>query len=45
MYVGHLAMRAGVGKTLEWDGPNMKCTNMPELNKYVSREYRKGWEV
>ena len=45
MYVGHLAMRAGVGKKLEWDGPNMKCTNMPELDKYVSREYRKGWEV
>ena len=45
MYVGHLAMRAGVGKKVLWDGLSMKCTNMPELNKYVGREYRKGWEV
>ena len=45
MYVGHLAMRAGVGKKLLWDGPNMKCTNMPELNQYVKREPRKGWEL
>ena len=43
--VGNLAMRAGVGKKVEWDGPNMKCTNMPELNQYVKREYRKGWTL
>jgi len=45
MYVGHIAMRAGAGKKVEWDGPNMKCTNMPELNKYTGREPRKGWEL
>jgi len=45
MYVGHLAMRAGVGRKVEWDGPNMKCTNMPELNRYATREYRKGWQL
>ena len=45
MYVGHLAMRAGIGKKVEWDAPNMKCTNMPDLNQYVGRTYRKGWEV
>ena len=45
MYVGHVAMRAGVGKKLEWDGPNMKCTNMPELNKYIGRDPRKEWEL
>jgi hypothetical protein len=45
MYVGHLAMRAGVAKKVEWDGPTMKCTNLPEVNKYVSREYRKGWTL
>jgi len=43
MYVGHLAMRAGVGRKVLWDGPSMKCTNMPELNRYVGRENRKGW--
>jgi predicted dehydrogenase len=39
----NLAQKAGAGKKIEWDGPNMKCTNMPELNKLIKLEYRKGW--
>ncbi len=31
--------------TLEWDGPGLKFTNMPEANDLVRRTYRKGWEV
>jgi len=23
----------------------MQCTNLPEINRYVRREYRPGWEV
>lgn len=42
---GHLAQFAGVGKKLEWDVDKMECTNYPEINRYVRREYRKGWEV
>jgi hypothetical protein len=42
---GHLAQFAGVGKKIEWDVEQMKCTNMPEINRYVRREYRSGWEV
>lgn len=42
---GHLAQFAGVGKKLEWDVEKMECTNMPQINQYVKREYRKGWEV
>jgi predicted dehydrogenase len=41
--IGIAAFRAG--KKLEWDGPNMKATNCPEADKYIKREYRKGWEV
>ena len=33
------------GQKLEWDGPNLKFTNKPDANKYVSKEYRKGWEI
>ncbi len=42
---GHLAQRAGVGVKVEWDVQNMTCTNLPELNQYVGRTYREGWEV
>jgi len=42
---GHLAMHAGIGKKLVWDVKRMKCTNHPEVNRFVKREFRKGWEV
>jgi predicted dehydrogenase len=31
--------------TLEWDGPNLKFTNVAEANQWLRRTYRKGWEV
>jgi predicted dehydrogenase len=45
LLVGNLAQLAGQGKKVEWDGANMRCTNLPELNQYVRREYRKGWSL
>jgi predicted dehydrogenase len=42
---GHLAQFAGVGKKVEWDVEKMQCTNLPEVNQHVRREYRQGWEV
>lgn len=32
-------------KKLLWDGDAMKITNYDDANKYVTRKYRKGWEV
>lgn len=43
--LGNLAQRAGEGNKVEWDGPNMKVTNIPELNAWVKRPFRKGWEI
>ena len=40
--LGNLAMRAP-RRRLEWDPENMRVKNIPELNQYVHREYRKGW--
>lgn len=31
--------------TLEWDSANLKVINLSEANRFVQREYRKGWEV
>ena len=41
--LGNLTLR--VGQSIDWDGPAMKVTNVPEANQYVRKEYRKGWEV
>jgi hypothetical protein len=42
---GVLASRAGMGKKLEWDIEKLMCTNEKEVNQWVKRAYRKGWEV
>jgi hypothetical protein len=41
--LGNLAQHAGVGNKVEWDGPGMKVKNLPDLNKWLKRPYRKGW--
>lgn len=41
--LGNLAIRAG--RKIYWNGPEMKCTNYPEVNQYVRREYREGWTL
>ena len=43
--LGNVAIRAGKGKKLEWDGPNMKVTNWSDAERLVKGEYRKGWEL
>ena len=43
--LGNLAQHVGEGKKVEWDGPNMKVTNITELNQWVKRPYRKGWQT
>jgi len=42
--MGNLAI-LNPGKTLEWDGENMRVTNLPEANEYVHRQYREGWTL
>ena len=41
--LGNLAVRTG--RHIEWDVAKMKVTNDREAQKYVRREYRKGWEL
>ena len=42
--LGNVAIRSG-GQKLEWDGPNLRVTNVPEANRFLRREYRKGWSL
>jgi hypothetical protein len=41
MLLGVVALRAG--KKIVYDGANMRITNVPEANQYLSRQYRQGW--
>lgn len=41
--LGAVSLRTG--RRILFDAENMKITNIPEANKYLSREYRKGWEL
>ena len=41
--LGNVAFR--VGQKLTWDAENLKATNCPEAEKYIRKEYRKGWEI
>jgi Oxidoreductase family, NAD-binding Rossmann fold/Oxidoreductase family, C-terminal alpha/beta domain len=43
--LGAVALRVGVGRKLEWDGPNMRATNTREADQFVKAESRKGWEA
>jgi predicted dehydrogenase len=41
-HLGNVAFR--VGKKIEWDPAKLECPNAPEAQKFIKREYRKGWD-
>jgi predicted dehydrogenase len=41
--LGAVALRAG--KKVDYDTRSMRITNLGDANKYLTREYRKGWEL
>jgi hypothetical protein len=41
--LGAVALRAR--KRVEYDSAGMKITNVPEANKFLTRDYRPGWEL
>ncbi len=43
MILGNLALKAG-GR-IEWDAAKQVVTNLPAANKFVKREYRKGYSI
>jgi hypothetical protein len=43
--LANLAMFAGVGNPVAWDGPNMKVTNHTALNRWVKQRPRRGWRA
>jgi predicted dehydrogenase len=41
--LGNAAKR--VDARIEWEGPNMKVTNLPEANQHIRTTYREGWSL
>ena len=42
--LGNIASRFK-GETLNWDAEKLRVTNLKAANKFVSRKYRRGWEI
>jgi predicted dehydrogenase len=34
-----------LGKPLAWDAANLRATNAPDAEKFINKEYRKGWAI
>jgi predicted dehydrogenase len=45
MLLGIVALRAGQGRKLNYDGANMKFPNQADADQYLTRDYRQGWAV
>ncbi|HKQ73304.1 MAG TPA: Gfo/Idh/MocA family oxidoreductase [Blastocatellia bacterium] len=45
MLLGIVALRAGQGVQIRYDGEKGEVTNVREANQYLHREYRKGWSL
>lgn len=41
--LGLVALRTG--KTLQWNGPEMKANNAPEAEPLIHGHFRRGWEI
>jgi predicted dehydrogenase len=41
--LGNVALRAG--GTIQWDAKNLRVTNNADANRFVRKNYRKGWDI
>jgi predicted dehydrogenase len=44
MNLASISLRLG-GRRLLWDSAGAKITNIPEANRFLTRDYRPGWEL
>lgn len=45
MLLGIVALRAGQGRKILYDGAAMSVTNVADANQYLTRPYRDGWAL
>jgi predicted dehydrogenase len=44
MLLGVVALRAGQSRKILYDADRMEITNIPDANRFLTREYRPGWQ-
>lgn len=42
-HLGNVAFRSG--KKIQWDTKEMRATNAPDAERFIRRDYRKGWKL
>lgn len=42
-HLGYVAYRTG--EKLEWDAQAMRARNAPHADRFIRREYRRGWKL
>jgi predicted dehydrogenase len=42
--LGNVALKAGKGEKLAWDGQNLRFTNNASMNQHLTKPYRQGWD-
>jgi len=42
--IGVLAHQLKQGEKAQWDSANLRVTDRPELNRFVNKTYREGWD-
>jgi len=43
LLLGNVAYRAG--EKFQWDAGNLRAVNCPKVDRFIRREYRKGWSL
>ncbi len=43
--LGCVALRVGLNKRMDWDGPRMRSPNLPAAAQFVKRNNRTGWNA
>src|SRR5690606_21719043 len=45
MLLGLVALRAGQGRKIRYDAATMTIPNAPDAERFLTREYRDGWQL
>lgn len=45
IFLGRIAVRVGEEVSMDWDGPDMRSTNLAQAGRLVHRHNSSGWDA